>query len=461
MIPVTSYRSRKVAVLGLGRSGRSTARSLRAGGAEVLAWDDAETARAALAADGIDAVDPAAWPWSDIAALVLSPGIPHTHPTPHPVATAAKAAQVPIIGDVDLLFQACPEAAFIGITGTNGKSTTTALVGHILELAGRAVQVGGNLGTPVLDLAPLGADGIYVLEMSSYQLELTPNARFDVAALLNITPDHLDRHGGFEGYKAAKLRIFENQPDDGVAVIGIDDSDTASILNDLRESGASRRLFAVSGEQVVESGCHAVDGQLTDATETRPMAIRDLRAVPTLPGSHNAQNAATACAIARAVGVPPYQIGAGIGTYPGLPHRQEPVALINGISYVNDSKATNPEAAARALASYDSVYWIAGGRAKDGPLEALTPYLSHVRHAYLIGEAAPRFAAELGDRIPTTLSGDLPHALRAAHERAEQNGVHCSVVLLSPACASFDQFASFEDRGDAFRQLVHELESAA
>ncbi|GAB6051612.1 UDP-N-acetylmuramoyl-L-alanine--D-glutamate ligase [Magnetospira thiophila] len=457
MIPVTAYVSQTVAVLGLGRSGLSAARALRAGGATVLAWDDQAAARDKLSAEGLAPVAPELWSWDSIAALVLSPGIPHTHPAPHPLAAAARAAGVPIIGDVELLFKTCPEATFVGITGTNGKSTTTALVGHILELARRPLQVGGNLGTPVLDLAPLGADGIYVLEMSSYQLELTPSARFDVAVMLNISPDHLDRHGGLDGYIAAKTRIFDHQPDNGVAIVGIDDPHSANMLDQLRLSGQPRRLIPISGTSVLEKGVSAPDGQLTDATEGVALRLRDLRAVPTLPGSHNGQNAAAACAVARALGIAPYQVSAGIGTYPGLPHRMETVATLHGVAYVNDSKATNPEAAARALASYDSIYWIAGGRPKDGPLDVLFPYLSHVRHAYLIGEAADRFAAELAGRVPVTQSGDLAQALRVAHAQTLSNGTGHAVVLLSPACASFDQFANFEARGDAFRRLVQTL----
>ncbi len=460
MVPIAAYADRTVAVLGLGRAGRAAARALVAGGARVVAWDDAAAAREGPPA-GVDLRDPTRWAWADIAALVLSPGIPHRHPAPHPAAAAARAHRVPIVGEVEFLWRACPDALYVGITGTNGKSTTTSLIGHILELAGRRIQVGGNLGVPALDLEPLAGNGAYVLEMSSFQLELLHTARFDVAVMLNIAPDHLDRHGGLDGYVAAKRRVFDRQPIGGVAIVGIDDALSRHMFDDLRGRPDGRRVIGVSGHEEIVDGVYVDnDGWLYDASSVPALCLRDLRAVPSLPGLHNAQNAAAAAAATRALGLAPHQIGAGLGTFRGLPHRQEPIARIGDVLYVNDSKATNPDAAARALGSYDAIYWIAGGRPKEGGFTALDRCLAAVRHAFLIGEAAPLLATLLDGRVAATPSGDLVSALRAAHAMAQADGGGNAVVLLSPACASFDQFPNFEARGDTFRRLVHDLARA-
>jgi len=392
MIDCGFMRGKTVAVMGLGKSGLPTARALAASGATVWAWDDDAAKRREAEAAGIAPVDLAKADLGRAAALVLSPGIPHTHPKPHPVATAARAAGVPILGDIDLLGGARRDAAYVGVTGTNGKSTTTALIGHVLRRAGRKAEIGGNIGTAALDLAPLDRDGIYVLEMSSYQLELTHDVAFDVAVLLNVTPDHLDRHGGMDGYIAAKRRIFDRQGPTQTAVIGVDDDHCRRIHDDLKRVGG-RTVLPISSEIVVAGGVYARDGVLIDDTEGAAEARLDLRAVPTLPGRHNWQNAAAAYAAARAVGVAPPAIAEGIRSYPGLAHRQEQVGTLRGIRFVNDSKATNADAAAKALASYPTIYWIAGGKPKDGPLDALHPFLSNVRRGFLIGEASARFAA--------------------------------------------------------------------
>jgi UDP-N-acetylmuramoylalanine--D-glutamate ligase len=453
MIKLPSYKGQSVAVLGLGRSGTSSVRALQASGAEVFAWDDNEASRNQAAAAGITLTDLATSDWSAFSALILSPGIPLDHPEPHPVVRLARDAAVEIIGDMELLARSQNPATTIGITGTNGKSTTTALMGHVFAGAsGRQVQVGGNLGVPVLDLEPLSDDGCYVLEMSSYQLDLTHSLKFDVAVLLNISPDHLDRHGGMVGYIAAKKRIFDNFES---AVIGVDDDPCSAVFDELR-AASKAKLIAISGHKAVADGVYVEDGVLYDDTETDlPEAVMSMDQLPRLPGVHNAQNVAAAYATARLAGLQRQAIISAMCSFPGLAHRQELLAVIDGVTYVNDSKATNGEAAARALACYGDIFWIAGGRAKQDGIEATKPYLDRVRHAYLIGEAANDFAGALETRVPVTLSGDLSNALGQARRGAINETE--AVVLLSPACASFDQFDNFESRGEVFRDLVHAL----
>ena len=457
MIQLPSISQRPVAVLGLGRSGLAVARALLASGNRCWAWDDAPEARAAAQADGIALTDLTRCEMSETDILVLSPGIPHSYPAPHPVVERARAAGCEVIGDGELLARTRLDAGYVGITGTNGKSTTTALVGHILKAAGLDCEVGGNLGVPVLELRPLGADGIYVLEMSSYQLELVHSLIFRVAVLLNISSDHLDRHGGIEGYVAAKRMIFRGQQTDATAVVGVDDGTCREIFTALAAQGGPKAI-PVSGCRRVAGGVFALAEKLYDDTDgdgTEP--VLDLTGARALPGEHNAQNAAAAYATARALGVDPATVCDAIRTFPGLAHRQEVVGVVNGVTYVNDSKATNPEAAARALACYETIYWIAGGRPKQGPLTVLEPYLDRVRHAFLIGEATEVFALALDSRVAVTRAGALDEAVAAARGAAERDGAAGAVVLLSPACASFDQFKNFEARGDTFRRLVEAL----
>lgn len=459
-ITVDLYRNKRVAVLGLGRSGLATAKALSLGGAKVLCWDDGEAARAKAEAAGCTLVDLAKGAVLDgCEALILSPGIPHTHPEPHPVADRAKRAGIPILGDIDLLVRTCTDARFVGITGTNGKSTTTALIGHLLEQAGRRVAVGGNLGIPALQLDTLGADGLYVLELSSYQLELCPHAVFDIAVLLNIAPDHLDRHGGMDGYVAAKARIFDTGIS-GVrgalaAVVGIDGDRCAGIAEAL--TGGDRTVVAISGEGPVSGGVYAADGKLIDARDGAARDVADLAELHSLPGSHNAENAAAAVAVARLLGLSDEEIVHGLKSFPGLPHRQQLAAIVDGVTFVNDSKATNAEAAARALSCYPTIYWIAGGRAKEGGFEMLRPHLRCVRHAFLIGEAANDMMRDLSPAVPATRSETLENAVTQAFALAGREGGASPVVLLSPACASFDQYQDFEARGRAFCRLVAAL----
>ncbi len=459
MIDLSLFADKPVAVMGLARSGLAAARALAAGGADLRAWDDGEAGRDAATKAGIPLADLSEPEnWEGVETLVLSPGIPHTWPAPHISATTARERGAEIIGDIELLVRACPDARYIAITGTNGKSTTTALLGHILSEAGCKVEVGGNIGRPAIEFKPLGEDGIYLLEMSSYQLELVPSLACDVALLINIAPDHLDRHGGMEGYIAAKRRIFDGQPRGATAVVGLDDDESRRIHDELASVSAETgiRVVGISCTRPVPGGVYGIDGVLYDDMDGKALEVMSLADVETLPGTHNAQNAAAAYAAARAICLKSHTIVDGIRSFPGLAHRLQLIDKIDGISYINDSKATNAEAAARALASYDNIYWIAGGRAKEGGLTALDPYLSHVRRAFLIGESADYMAAELRGRVDTKKCGDLKTAIKDARLAALRDGIAGAVILLSPACASFDQFKDFELRGIEFQKLVAE-----
>ncbi|HEX6440736.1 MAG TPA: UDP-N-acetylmuramoyl-L-alanine--D-glutamate ligase [Stellaceae bacterium] len=458
MIVIDAYRGRPVAILGLAKSGLAAARSLIAGGAEVLAWDDNPKLRDSLAGE-IPLGDLTKAQWSKIAALVLSPGIPHSFPQPHPAVLRAREAGVEILGDLELLGRAQPEARYIGITGTNGKSTTTALIGHILTEAGIRAEIGGNLGTPALSFSPLGRDGTYVIEGSSFQLELIPTLAFDIAVLLNITPDHLDRHGSMEGYIAAKKRIFADQKPQGIAIVGVDDPICREIYSELRDEHPAC-VVPISVKEAVPGGVYADSGWLIDAMGSEPVRVLDLTAAERLPGTHNWQNAAAAYAAARGAGISPAAATAAIRSFPGLAHRQELVATIESVHYINDSKATNADATEKALACYSDIYWILGGLPKAGGITPLTPYFDRVRHAFLIGRATEEFAATLEGSVPYTSCGDLQTAVAAASEMARRDALASAVVLLSPACASYDQFANFEQRGDTFRDLVAELRAA-
>lgn len=463
MIDLSAHKDKTIAVMGLGKSGLATARALCEAGADVRAWDDSEPARKAARDAGIPIADPAAFTaadWAATAFLVLSPGIPHTHPAPHPAAAAARDAGTEIIGDVELLVRANKSARVIAITGTNGKSTTTALIGHILYTTGCETAVGGNLGTPVLEFPALDADGIYVLELSSYQLELTPSLHAAVAVLLNISADHLDRHGGLEGYTAAKRQVFRNQTADDAAVIGVDEPISADIFRTLAANG-NQPTIPISGHQTPKGGVFAIDRVIYDDRASAKRPLVSLESVETLPGDHNAQNAAAAAAACLMAGLAPEAIAEGIASFPGLAHRQQLAAIIDGVRYINDSKATNADAAARALGSYRTIYWIAGGLPKEGGLDDLMDDLGPIRHAFLIGEAEAAFAEALDGKLPVSRSGTLANALQAAHRLAQRERLTGAVVLLSPACASWDQYASFEARGAEFCRLAAELPGSA
>ena len=455
MIDLAILKGSSFVVLGLARSGLATVRALTAAGIDCTAWDDNASSRDEAARAGARIAEPSTVDWSHVTALVMSPGIPNRLPQPHPAAVAARAAGKPIICDVELLARAQPEAQFVAITGTNGKSTTTSLIGHILQDAGLRCEVGGNIGRGALDLAPLGEGGIYVLELSSYQLELLQTFRANVAIWLNITPDHIDRHGDLAGYVAAKKNIFARQRIGDCAVIGTDDEPSRAVEREM----AARPGIAcvpVALDRPVAGGVSYRAGMLIDADGYTV----DFSDVPTLPGDHNAQNAACAWATCRWLDVPREWIVNGLKSYGGLPHRQERVAAVGHVVYVNDSKATNADATARALSSYRDIYWILGGQAKEGGVEPLTPWFDRIRHAFLIGEATELFAGQLAGKVPYTRCGDLQSALDAAHALAQREATAPAVVLLSPACASWDQWKSYEHRGDAFRAMARALPGA-
>ena len=460
MIRIPDIDGTPIAVLGLGVSGLAAAKALAGSGAVLLAWDDDEARREVAERDGVWLTDLHACDWGEVRTLVLSPGIPHRFPAPHPIAKAAMEAGCEIVSDIELLGRAQRRARTIGITGTNGKSTTTALIGHILQAAGKTIEVGGNLGPPVLGFEPLGSDGTYVLEMSSYQLERTKAVTFDVAVLLNVSPDHLDRHGGLEGYVAAKRRIFAGQDSSCTAIVGIDDEHSQQIYDELSGEGA-QRLIPISSAGPVRGGVYVVGGILYDDTDGGNNIAGDLRDIASLPGAHNWQNAAAAYAAAIAGGASSASAAASLASFRGLPHRQEIVAVINGTAYVNDSKATNADAASKALGCYKSIHWIAGGQAKEGGIEPLKPYFTRISHAYLIGEAGDAFGKTLLGSVDCTQSGDLDAAVAAAYLAAgNQTDKPNATVLLSPACASFDQFPNFAARGERFRALVEALPGA-
>jgi UDP-N-acetylmuramoylalanine--D-glutamate ligase len=456
MIQIPGYADKPVAVLGLGLSGLTAARAMQESGAEVWAWDDNADKRVKAEAAGIFVRNPTDANWRMMSALIMSPGISHTFPKPHSIAQKAKDASCPIIGDMELLMGSQKDAAYIGITGTNGKSTTTSLIAHILKTAGKTIQVGGNLGMPVLELLPMGDAGIYVLEMSSYQLDLTPSICCDFSVLLNISPDHLDRHGGMGGYIDSKKGVLRNRTENSIVVIGVDDPYSREIFETLN-ADTMGRIIPISGSLDVEKGVFASNGTLFDSIDGAPRPVLNLLEARALPGEHNAQNAAAAYAVAKLADLDWQEISNAIKTYPGLAHRQERVDVVDGVTYINDSKATNADAAAKALGCYDAICWIAGGQSKEGGIEALAPYLDRVVHAFLIGEAQDALAAALADKVSITKSGTLEKAITQAHQRAlEDTSCRC-VVLLSPACASFDQFKNFEQRGNAYKALVQSL----
>jgi UDP-N-acetylmuramoylalanine--D-glutamate ligase len=461
MIPVHCFEGRQVAVFGLGRTGLTAARALEAGGARVAAWDENPAAREAARAQGFTLVDLAAADWTGFAALVLSPGVPLTHPAPHWTVKKARAAGVEIVGDIELFARAVALAPdhkrpkVVAITGTNGKSTTTALLGHALSEAGRDTRVGGNIGFGVLGLEDMHGGAVYILELSSYQLDLTSSLKPDVAIVLNISPDHLDRHGDMEGYVAAKKRILLNQGKGDTAVIGVDDPWGQQLCTEITAANC-RTIWPISARKTMGRGVYALQGLLYDATDGRVTQVADLGAARSLAGRHNWQNAAAAYAAMRALGVTQADAVAGLMSFPGLAHRMETIGIIGGVRFVNDSKATNVDAARQAMSAYPRFRWIAGGRPKEGGIEPLADLFGSVIKAYLVGEASSQFAATLEGRAPAIEVGAIEAAVAAAWADARACREE-SVVLFSPACASFDQYSDFEERGDAFRAAVHAL----
>jgi UDP-N-acetylmuramoylalanine--D-glutamate ligase len=463
MTPVEVFRGGKVALFGLGGSGLSTLRALRAGGAEVAAWDDDDKARARAAVAGFAPVDLAAADWRSFAALVLAPGVPLTHPEPHWTAARARAAGVEIVGDVELFARErarrAPRAPLVAITGTNGKSTTTALIAHILGEAGREVAMGGNIGVPILDLPPPDDARVHVVECSSFQIDLAPSLAPSVGALINVTADHIDRHGTLENYAAIKERLVARA---ATALIGVDDAPCRAIAERLRASEAksgSPHVVAISAAPS-RSADVWIDDRFIVAREGSQKLV-DLRLAPALRGAHNGQNAAFALAAARALGLSAAEIGRGMASFPGLAHRMETVGRLGRVLFVNDSKATNADAAEKALLSFRDIHWILGGKAKEGGIAPLRPLFPRVAKAYLIGAASEDFARILGAEVAFERCGALENALCSAARDAARSAAAEPVVLLSPACASYDQFANFEARGDRFRDLVAALIAAS
>ena len=447
-----NYKNKPVAVFGLGKAGQASIDLLLKSGAEVFAWDDNQKSIDELKGKykNVKFAAPEEYDWKKINALVLSPGIPFTFPKPHKIVSLAQKNKCPVICDIELLYKAAKGAKFVGITGTNGKSTTTALIGHVLKFAGKKVEVGGNIGVAASKLPIMGKDGIYVIEVSSYQLDLLRETKFDIALLLNITPDHIDRHGDMDGYVAAKLKIFDRQTKSDIAVIAVDDEHTQYIAKQVSKSKVVRVSNISSSADISIKA-----GKITDGKKVLNIGIPER-----LPGEHNAQNIVAAYAALSNLGLDDKTIKDGIHTFPGLSHRIEYVAIIDGIKFINDSKATNAFATEKALLSFDNIYWIAGGLPKEGGIEALDSLFPKIKHAFLIGQAEQEFAKTLDGKVAYTRCGSLEKAIKAAYESAKKAKEKTPIVLLSPACASFDQFKNFEHRGEEFSRLVRQLKGS-
>ena len=454
MIPVASFAGRKVAVFGLGASGLASASALFAGGADVIGWDDSDARIAHATQAGIPTADLRAVDWSRIAALVLAPGVPLTHPAPHWTVGLARAAGVEVIGDIELFCRErrriAPDSVFVAVTGTNGKSTTTALVAHLLESAGHEAELGGNIGTAILSLEPPAPGRAHVIECSSYQIDLAPSLDPLIGILLNVTEDHLDRHGTLKEYAAVKERLVARAQ--AAAIVGVDDNWCQAAADRIEQAG--RQVVRVSVRRPLPDGIYVRGEEIMRAAggSAKPVAL--LGGIGSLRGTHNAQNAACATAAALALGLEPKAIQQGLWSFPGLAHRMEEIGRNGATVFVNDSKATNADAAARALACFGDIFWIAGGKAKTGGITSLAEFFPRIRKAYLIGEAAQDFAETLAGKVEHDIVETLDRAVAAAARDAEASGLPAPVVLLSPACASFDQYPNFEVRGDRFRELV-------
>ena len=456
MTPITAFAGKKVAVFGLGGSGLASASALLAGGADVIAFDDDARSVAKARAAGIATADLHEIVWGDLGALVLAPGVPLTHPDPHWSVKLAKAAGVEVIGDIELFCRErrrlAPDAPFVAITGTNGKSTTTTLVAHLAASAGMDTQIGGNIGTAILSLEPPRPGRVHVVECSSYQIDLAPSLDPSIGILINLSEDHLDRHGTMQTYAAVKERLVAGVPKEGTAVVGIDDEWCRAIAD--RLTAAGKRVVPISVRQALRDGLYVEHGQIVRAGGGSAATIAGLGGIGSLRGLHNAQNAACAAAAAIALGLAPAAIQTGLRSFPGLAHRMEEVGRRGAVLFVNDSKATNADSAAQALVCFDDIFWIAGGKPKTGGIEPLRRFFPRIRKAYLIGQAAEEFAGMLGGDVPHEIAGTLDRAVVAAARDADASRAREPVVLLSPACASFDQYRNFEVRGDAFRNLV-------
>jgi len=456
LIPVTTFTGKRVAVFGLGNSGLLAARALKDGGAEVAAFDDDDKKIADAQAAGLKTQDLHKFDWSTVAALLLAPGVPLTHPKPHWTVELARKANVEVIGDIELF---CRERAktgavcpLVAITGTNGKSTTTALIAHLLKSAGHNAQMGGNIGVPVLALEPFKTGRVYVLEVSSYQIDLAPSLKPTVSVLLNVSEDHLDRHGSMEHYANIKQRLAANIEQGGAAVINVDDEYTRAAAERIERSG--KNVVRVSVVSPLCDGYYAEGSRILRVVSGKAHAVAELAGIGSLRGIHNAQNAACAVATCVALGIDPAAIQIGLTSFPGLAHRMQQVGRKGNVLFVNDSKATNADSAAKALASFNDIYWIAGGKPKTGGITSLAEFIPRIRKAYLIGEAAKEFAGTLEGKVPCEINGILSAAIDAATRDAAASGLKEPVVLLSPACASFDQYPNFEVRGKDFIDTV-------
>ena len=456
MIPVASFAVRTVAVFGLGGSGLASAQALVAGGADVVGFDDNAASLDKAKSAGIRTADLRSLDWSKVKALLLAPGVPLTHPAPHWSVELARNAGVEVIGDIELYCRErrrlAPDSPFVAITGTNGKSTTTALTAHLLNAAGRSVELGGNIGTAVLTLEPPRADHAHVIECSSYQVDLAPSLDPWVGILLNVSADHLDRHGTLEHYAAVKERLVAGVPRGGTAVIGVDDEFCRAAADRIERNGT--RVVRISVRWALPDGIYFETGRIMQASGGTARPIARLDGIGSLRGLHNAQNAAAASAAALALGLDAAAIQAGLGSFPGLAHRMEQVGRQGNVLFVNDSKATNADSAAQALACFNDIFWIAGGKPKSGGIVPLAGFFPRIRKAYLIGEAAAEFAKTLDGKVAYEMAGTLDRAVAASARDAAAASLQEPVVLLSPACASFDQYPNFEVRGTAFRDLV-------
>ena len=459
MIPITAFAGKRLAIFGLGSSGLASASAVLAGGGDVIAWDDNAEAVAKAHSAGVPTADLRELDWAKISALVLAPGVPLTHPAPHWSAALARAAAVEVIGDVELFCRerrrSEPDAPFVAVTGTNGKSTTTALLTHMLRHAGREVEIGGNIGTPILSLAPPRRGRVHVIEVSSYQIDLAPTLDPSVGILINVSEDHLDRHGTLANYATVKERVVSGVLAGGTAVIGVDDKWCAAAADRAERRG--QQLVRVSVRRPLPDGLYLEKDTVMQAAGGGARPLARIGGIGSLRGIHNAQNAACASGAALALGLSASEIERGLCSFPGLIHRMEQVGRIGRVLFVNDSKATNVDSAAQALACFSEIFWIAGGRAKTGGISSLSGFFPRIRKAYLIGEAAAPFANELEGKVVYVISEKLEQAVEQAARDALASDSAEPVVLLSPACASFDQYRNFEVRGDRFRELVRAL----
>ncbi|MFN7038552.1 MAG: UDP-N-acetylmuramoyl-L-alanine--D-glutamate ligase [Alphaproteobacteria bacterium] len=471
MIEVTKYQNKRVSVYGLGKTGAAAIRSLIAGGAQVIAWDDDPIKRANWLNNIISEniiqnfdkilTDLSSENWKKIDILLLTPGIPLEYPEPHPIVKFANSINCPIISDVELLYQTCFDCKYIGITGTNGKSTTTSLIGHIFKQNSYKCEIGGNIGIPVLELEPLSNDAAYILEVSSYQLDMLKEVRFNTAILLNITPDHLEYHNNIENYTKAKMKIFANHQEGDSIIISIDNDITFKVFNEIKES-TDAVIIPISTDQIIKGGVTVIENDLydfTDLNKSEPV-IYKIDNTKNLAGKHNKENIAAAYAACLNYIQDPNSIISGINSFRGLAHRMEFLGEINNMRFINDSKATNADAAEKALLTYDNIYWIIGGLSKEGGISDLKKYFTKIKHAFLIGQAQDEFAKTLDGSVQFTKSGNLEQAFKDAVSLAEKDN-NTANILLSPACASWDQWQSFEARGEGFRKLFTEYKEKA